>query len=424
MHKVYIVDMEVISPLGASLEQHMRSVKCGHSGSGYITQFDASEFPTTFGCEVTDDFSSSKRDIPSNVKETFHYDRKPELFCSCTELLKPKIEKYTKKIVVENSGIFLGVGFDALSESLIKEGALFTDKMGMKEFAIKNASIPHINKVLNPAGFMAQYIASRLNVQGPRATNLSACAASSQAIGAAYRAIQSGTCTTAITGGVDSTINPFTMAAFSQLNMISTRNNTPETASRPFDLHRDGFVPGEGAALLFLASDKVVHDLGITPLARIAGYGSSLDGYKITAPHEDGLGAELAMKRALKDANWKADSIEYLNAHGTSTPLNDSIECTALSRIFGDHLKSLLVSSTKSQMGHLIAAGGGMECATVAGAISKDFLPPSINVERQDSSCPVNLVTVSENEKKVTRTLSNSFALAGQNCCLAIEAIS
>lgn len=423
MHKVYIIEMETVSPLGASLKQHMQRVKDGYSGSDYITLFDASSFPTTFGCEVTDDFSDAKKEIPANIVATFEYDRKPELFCSSIELLKEKVDSWLHKSPAQKRGVYLGVGFDALSENLIEEGALFTEEMGMTEFARKNESVPYVNKVLNPAGFMSQYAASRLNAQGPRATNLSACAASSQAIGAAYRAIQSGVCETALAGGVDSTINPFTMAAFSQLNMISTRNDNPKTASRPFDMHRDGFVPGEGSAVLLLASEKAVDDMGVAPIAKITGYGSSLDGYKITAPHIDGLGAELAMRRALKDAGWESRDVDYLNAHGTSTPLNDSIECKALTRVFGDHLNNLLVSSTKSQMGHLIAAGGGLECLTVAGAISQGFLPPSINVKRQDSNCPINLVTVKNCDKKVKRVLSNSFALAGQNSCIAMEAI-
>lgn len=423
MSRVFIIEMEVISPIGASLSSHMEKVKSGASGADYIKQFDVSSFPTTFGCEVTEDISYLRDYIHKDIQATFPFDRKPELFCSCAELLKLKADTILKRLTPERNGVFLGVGFDSLGLKVIEQGSHFDEHSGFKHLRDQNRKYPQNNAVLNPASLMCNYAASRLYAKGERVTNLSACAASSQAIGDAYKAIQEGRCDSAITGGVDSTINPFTLIAFTQLNMISTRNDKPQKASCPFDMRRDGFVPGEGAGILVLASEKEVDRLGVTPIAEITGYGSSLDGYKITAPHETGLGAELAMRRALNDAQWSPESIDYLNAHGTSTPLNDAIECMAIKRVFVNHIKDLKVSSTKSQIGHLIAAGGAVEAITVAGAMQAGFMPPSINVEKQDKICPVNLVKDVALEKPIKRALSNSFALAGQNCCLAFAAV-
>ncbi len=209
--------METISPIGVGIEQHLNAVHQGVSGAAPIVQFDARSFPTSFACEVTDEFSFAQSEIPSNVKETFQFDRKAELFSSCTELLRQKISQKLLDFEPHKRGIFLGIGFESLNLEFIKNGVLFTEEMGITEFAKMNNAVPNINKILNPAGFYPQYASARLNARGPRASNLSACAASSQAIGAAYRAIRDGRCSTAITGGVDSTVSPFTNDAIPQL---------------------------------------------------------------------------------------------------------------------------------------------------------------------------------------------------------------
>lgn len=423
MTRVFIIGMETISPIGTSLKNHIAAVKEGISGADFITQFDVTTFPTKFGCEVTDDLSLYHKNIHKDILATFPFDRKPELFCSCIEIFKERYSTIIDSIEAASNGVFLGIGFDSLGLKLIEEGSHFDVRSGFRHLSDQNRQYKHNNAFLNPASMMVNYAASQLNARGERFTNLAACAASTQAIGAAFKAIQNGRCETAITGGVDSTINPFTLIAFTQLDMLSKRNENPQTASRSFDMRRDGFVPGEGTGILLLASEKAVSKLNAEPLAEICGYGSSLDGYKITAPHETGLGAELAMNRALNDAAWDPTSVDYLNAHGTSTPLNDRIESMAIERVFGTHFKDLRVSSTKSQIGHLIAAGGAVEAITVASALHEGFLPPSINVEKQDRACPVNLVKDKAEYVPISRALSNSFALAGQNSCLAFSAV-
>lgn len=423
MSRVFIIGTEVISPIGTGCQNHIKAVKAGDSGADYIQQFDVSSFPTTFACEVTEDISPFHANVPQNMRATFPYDRKPELFCSCVELFKESYGREMHLLTPEATGVFLGVGFDSLGLKLIEDGSHYGIKRGFEHLRSENRGYAQSNLFLNPASLLVNYASAQFNARGPRFTNLSACAASSQAIGAAFKAIRSGQCRAAVAGGVDSTINPFTLIAFTQLNMISTRNENPQKASRSFDMRRDGFVPGEGAGILLLASEEEVERVQASPIAEITGYGSSLDGYKITAPHETGLGAELAMVRALNDAGWDASTVDYLNAHGTSTPLNDAIESMAISRVFGEHFESLRVSSTKSQIGHLIAAGGGVEAITVAHALKEGFMPPSINVEQQDKACPVNLVKDKAIDAPIKRALSNSFALAGQNCSLAFAAV-
>ena len=276
----------------------------------------------------------------------------------------------------------------------------------------------HVNKLLNPSNLYGAIAAEAFNATG---------AAKGQCVGlrgeqhGRRRGLSRGFLGRLrrgrVVGGVDTTVTPFVLAAFLQLHMISMRNDSPETASRPFDRTRDGFVPGEGAGILILANERAAEQLG-DPRARIEGFGTSLDGYKVTAPHPEGLGAQLAMRRALRDAGWEPSWVDYINAHGTSTPLNDPAEAAAMHQVFGEALKDIFVSSTKSQIGHLIAAGGIVELIGTVMGMRHGFMPASINVTRQDPACDLKLSTVSNAPNRIGRAISNSFALAGQNACV------
>jgi 3-oxoacyl-[acyl-carrier-protein] synthase II len=350
------------------------------------------------------------------------FDRKLELFCAALELLYPKVAAKMAAVTQERIGVFIGAGMETNSQDPIIHYSHLTDRQGLEEIFQQNRRFPYVNTYFNPSHLAALQCAARFSAAGIRQTNISACAASAQSLGAAALAVAQGACDAAIAGGCDSTINPFILAAFSQLDMLSTRNDSPATASRPFDRGRDGFVPGEGAGVVVLANEKTARKWG-DPLAAVAGYGSSLDGYKITAPHPQGLGAVLAIRRALASAAWEPESVDYVNAHGTSTPLNDAAESDALQQVFGSALPGIAVSSTKSQIGHLIAAGGIVEFISVVAAMREGILPPSINVERQDHACPLNLVRAPGVRRQIRRAISNSFALAGQNATIAIEAV-
>jgi 3-oxoacyl-[acyl-carrier-protein] synthase II len=417
------MEMETISPLGVSVERHFEAVCRGESGGDFIRQFDASEMPTKFACEVKKDISYLVNKERSDIRASLPYDRKAELFVACVELMRERVCGQLQSVNSENVGTFVGVGTETLSLAYLSDGSLMGEDEGLEEFYRQNSRYPNVNKLLNPSNYLTLYSASKFNSRGPRETHVSACAASAQALGAAFESIASGRCSVALVSGMDSTINPFILSAFSLLSMISTRNSSPKTASRPFDVGRDGFVPGEGAGIVVLANEEEAARWGSPPLARLAGYGASLDAYKITAPRPEGLGAQLAMKRALRSAGWRPETVDYINAHGTSTPLNDISECRAFEAVFGDALSSIKVSSTKSQIGHLIAAGGIVEFITVVCAINRRVVPPSINVFNQDALCAISLVKETEVGVRIERALSNSFALAGINATLAIEAV-
>ncbi len=421
MRKVYVIDYETLSPIGIGANEHLEGLLEGRSGGAYVTQFDASSFPTTFACEVKGDLSPIAKLIHPVIRATFPYDRKAELFCCCAELLSQRAASRLSAVSPNRIGVYVGAGMEALSLNILRDAPV-ADAESVHFFHAQNASLPHVNKLLNPADFYALHAAAVFNAQGQRRVNLSACAASTLALGEAFRAINSGQCDAAVVGGVDSTVTPFVFAAFLQLNMISSRNDSPKTASRPFDRMRDGFVPGEGAGLVILANDKIAEKLG-EPQAQVQGFGSSLDAYKITAPHPQGAGAVLSMERALKSASWSPDTVDYINAHGTSTPLNDPAEACALKTVFGDTLDDIFVSSTKSQIGHLIAAGGIVEFISTVMGIRHGFLPPSINVTKQDPACPVKLVNEPGKRHRISRAISNSFALAGQNATLCVSAV-
>jgi 3-oxoacyl-[acyl-carrier-protein] synthase II len=422
VRKVFVMGMEVVSPIGVSLADHREGVRLGRSGSAPITRFDAEGFPTRFACEVKGDLSPLLKAVPAPIAAEFPCDRKIELFCAALELLYPSMANKISALRPDSVGVFVGAGMESISHEPVNDWTSIMKAGGIEKFFRYNGESPYVNRYLNPSHLGTLYAASRFTAHGVRETNLSACAASAQALGAAFKAIREGRCAAAIVGGYDSTVSPFSIAAFSLLDMISKRNDSPESASRPFDRGRDGFVPGEGAGIVVLADETTAAEWG-DPLAELAGYGSSLDGYAITAPHDKGLGAILAMRRALADAGWEPGSVDYVNAHGTSTPLNDAIESLALCEVFGEALKDIAVSSTKSQIGHLIAAGGIVEFITVVAAMQDGILPPSINVAKQDRACPLSLVREPGLPKKIKRAISNSFALAGQNATIAIAAV-
>jgi 3-oxoacyl-[acyl-carrier-protein] synthase II len=422
MGKAFVMAMEVVSPIGVSLEKHMDGIRSGRSGSAPIIRFDASGFRTNFACEVREDLSPLLAGLPASIKTVLPFDRKLELFCAALEMLYPKTAAKMAAVSPERTGVFIGAGMETNSQDPIIRFSHLSDRQLLEEMFRQNRMFPYVNTYFNPSHLATLQCAVRFSSRGIRQTNISACAASTQSLGAAALAVAQGTCDAAIVGGCDSTINPFILTAFLQLDMLSTRNDSPQTASRPFDRGRDGFVPGEGAGVVILTNERVAQKWG-DPLAVVAGYGSSLDGYKITAPHPQGLGAVLAMRRALASAGWPPESVDYVNAHGTSTPLNDAVESNALRQVFGDALSRIAVSSTKSQIGHLIAAGGIVEFISVVAAMREGILPPSINVERQDRACPLNLVREPGVRRPIRRAISNSFALAGQNATVAIEAI-
>ncbi|MEO1273664.1 MAG: beta-ketoacyl-[acyl-carrier-protein] synthase family protein, partial [Myxococcota bacterium] len=264
-------------------------------------------------------------------------------------------------------------------------------------------------------------IAAALHLEGPTTANFSACAASLQAIGRAFRDIQAGRVRRALAGGMDAMTHPFGMISFMRLGALSTRNDAPQQASRPFDKDRDGFVLGEGGAMVLLESLEAARARGATVLAEVVGYGTSIDAHMVTAPHPEGKGAQLAMARALRDAQLDKGAVDYINAHGTATSLNDSTESKAIRSLWGA-VEPPPVSSTKSMTGHLIAAAGVLEMVACVVALRDGVLPPSINITAQDPACDVPVVNADKGvEADVRIAMTNSFGFGGQNGVLIVK---
>jgi 3-oxoacyl-[acyl-carrier-protein] synthase II len=270
----------------------------------------------------------------------------------------------------------------------------------------------------------AGQVSIQLGLKGPNFATVSACASGAHAVGEALRLIRAGDADVMIAGGSEATITPMAVAGFSSARALSTRNDDPTRASRPFDADRDGFVIGEGAALVVLEAEEHARRRGARPIAELAGYGASGDAYHMTAPCVDGEGAARAMKRALDDARLSPSDVQHINAHGTSTPAGDPAEVAAIKSVFCGHASRLMVSSTKSMTGHLLGAAGGLEAVATAMAVARGIVPPTINLERQDPTCDLDFVPNQARTHRVTAALSNSFGFGGHNVTLAVRAVA
>jgi len=266
------------------------------------------------------------------------------------------------------------------------------------------------------------HLSLMLGTRGPNFSHVSACATGNHSIGEAVRAIQYGDAKIAIAGGSEATVIPLGVAGFARMRALSTRNDDPTGASRPFDLERNGFVMGEGAGVIVLEELESAKARGARIYAELAGYGATSDAHHMTAPDPEGRGATRCMQRAMNDAGWAPESVGYINAHGTSTQFNDSIETLAMKKAFGDHARSLSISSTKSMTGHLLGGAGGLEAVITTLALSRGVLPPTINLNTPDPACDLDYVPNVARELRVRRALSNGFGFGGTNATLALSA--
>jgi 3-oxoacyl-[acyl-carrier-protein] synthase II len=267
----------------------------------------------------------------------------------------------------------------------------------------------------------AGMISMRYGAQGPNYATVSACASGAHAVGSALRAIRVGEADVMITGGTEATVTPLCMAGFASMKALSERNDSPETASRPFDATRDGFVLGEGAGMMVIESLEHAQARGARIIAELAGFGQSADAYHMTAPSPGGEGAQIAIRAAMRDAQMAVEDVDYVNAHGTSTPANDSTETAALRTVFGEQANELIVSSTKSMTGHTLGAAGGIEAAICALVCERGQIPPTINYETPDPECDLDYAVEGVVEREVKAALSNSFGFGGHNVSLAVR---
>jgi 3-oxoacyl-[acyl-carrier-protein] synthase II len=408
-NRVVVTGLGVISPIGNDIPAFWNALKSGKSGTGLITSFDTSGFESRIAAEVKG-FDALSYGI--SLKDARRLEKFVQYAVACAKQAISDAGLNLEKEDRHRIGVLVGSGI----------GGLYTIEEQHKIFLTKGPSrlspflIPML--IVNEA---AGQVAINFGLKGPNSCVATACATGAHAIGDASRIIERGDAEAMICGGTESCIVATGVGGFCAMKALSARNNEPEKASRPFDLKRDGFVMGEGCGLAVLESLEHAKKRKAHIYAELCGYGMSCDAYHITAPNPDGEGAAAAMTAALKDARLNPEDVDYINAHGTSTKLNDKIETLAIKIALGAHAKKTMVSSTKSMTGHLLGAAGGVEFAICALAIKDGVVPPTINYEYPDPDCDLDYVANTSRETKVDACLSNSLGFGGHNATLAVK---
>ncbi len=417
--RVVVTGMGCMTPVGNTVESMWASLREGRSGVGNISHFDASAFPTKFAAEVKDFRLDDYIDNPDRFK---HAGRNIVFAVGAAVQAVRDSGIEDSDLDPAMFGVYLGAGEGQQDFQLFMK--LIADSYQNGEFDFEVFSREGLEQ-LNPRVELEQepnmpagHLASLFNAQGPNLNCLTACAASSQAIGEATEIIRQRDADVMLSGGAHSMIHPFGVTGFNLLTALSTRNEAPQAASRPFDRERDGFVLGEGAGMVILEELEHARRRGAPIYGEIAGYGSSADAYRITDIHPEGRGAVKCIEMALRDAGLNPDEIDYINAHGTSTVVNDKVETMAIKKSLGDYARKTPVSSTKSVMGHLIAAAGSVEAITCLMAMRDGVAPGTINYDTPDPECDLDYVPNASRDMPISRTLSNSFGFGGQNVSL------
>ena len=420
--RVVITGMGLVTPLGVRVEELWKNLMAGASGVGLTTVFDASRFPTKISAEVRN------WDIADEGQDAKHWQfcGRHTKFAAGAALQAMRDAGLEKGLPADPArlGVYLGSGegqqdFDSFTSMMM--AAISGDTLDVAKFTKLGLETLHpLSEVEQEPNMPAGHLAGMFNAQGPNLNCLTACAASSQAIGEAAELVRRGDADVMLSGGTHSMIHPFGVTGFNLLTALSTRNDEPARASRPFDNERDGFVLGEGAAMVVLEELEHAKRRGAKIHGELLGYGSTADAYRITDTHPEGRGAAACITMALKDAGLGTHDIHYINAHGTSTDVNDKVETLAIKKVFGEHAYKIPVSSTKSMMGHLIAAAGATELIVCLLAIRDGMLPPTINYENPDPNCDLDYVPNKSRPGKCDRALSNSFGFGGQNISLIV----
>jgi len=407
--RVVVTGLGIVSPVGIGLDASWAAILAGRSGIGPITRFDASGFPVRIVGEVKD-FDVTKW---LSAKEARRYDTFVHygLVAAMEAIRHAGLEGWTGD--KERAGVSIGSGIGGLP--MIEETHL----------AYLNGGLRKVSPFFVP-GTIINMISGLLSIhygyKGPNLATVTACSTANHSIGEAARLIEYGDADLMVAGGAESTVSPLGIGGFIAARALSHRNDDPATASRPWDKDRDGFVLGEGAGVIVLEELQHAKARGATIYCELTGYGMSADAHHITAPPDDGDGARRSMINALKNARMVPADIDYINAHGTSTPIGDLAECTAVERAFGEHAHKLAVSSTKSMTGHLLGAAGGIEAVFTVLAIRDQIAPPTANLFHQDPACNLDFVPLHARKMRIRGAISNSFGFGGTNATLVFRA--
>ncbi|MBA3466952.1 MAG: beta-ketoacyl-ACP synthase II [Gemmatimonadaceae bacterium] len=407
--RVVVTGLGAITPVGNDVATTWRSLIEGRSGTAPITKFDATNFPVKFAAEVKGfnalDFMDRKE-----AKRADHYTQ--YAVAAAKQAMTDAGLANGHNIDPDRIGVIVGSGIGGL-KSFEEQHDVYRER-----------GVGKISPFFIPmfiADIAAGIVSMQFNAKGPNYATVSACATSAHAIGDAFRTIQYGDADIMISGGAEATVTPMAIGGFANMKALSERNDSPETASRPFDKTRDGFVMGEGAGVVILEEWEHAVARGAKIYAEIGGYGATGDAHHLTAPAPDGEGAQRAMKRALKDAGLTPADVQYINAHGTSTPANDFNETRAIKAVFGEHAAKVNVSSTKSATGHMLGAAGAVEFIVSSLVVGTNMIPPTINYQTPDPDCDLNYTPNVCIEREVTAVLSNSFGFGGHNTTLAVK---
>jgi len=414
LKRVVITGLGAITPLGSDVESTWKNALEGKSGAGPITQFDTELFKTKFACEV------------KNFDPSEHFDRKEAR----------KFDRYTQFAIVAAKEAIEDSGLDFETEDVNRIGVIvsagiggiktFEDEVGAYFMAQDKG--PRFNPFFIPkmiADIAAGHISMIYGLRGPNYATISACASSTNALIDAYNLIRLNKANVIVAGGAEATVSPSAIGGFNAMHALSTRNDAPETASRPFSASRDGFVMGEGSAVFILEELEHAQARGAKIYAEVVGGGMSADAYHLTATHPDGLGAKLVMRNALEDAEMQPEDIDYINVHGTSTPVGDISESKAIIDVFGDHAYKLNISATKSMTGHLLGAAGAVEALFTTLAIRDQVVPPTINFTEGDTDSEIdynlNFTFNKAQKREIRAALSNTFGFGGHNASVILR---
>lgn len=406
--RVVITGLGMVTPLGIKTEEVWNNLLNGKSGIAPVTRFDVTNYPTKIAGEVKNFNPNDYMDR----KDARRMDRFTQFAIAAAKIAHQDSGLEIDKSNADRIGVVLGSGVGGIS-TLEEQHSILLNKGPSR---VSPFFVPMLI-----ANMAAGQISIFLGVRGPNLTTVTACASGTHAIGDAFKIIQYGQADLVFAGGAEAAVSPLAFAGFCSMKAMSTNNDNPQKASRPFDKNRDGFVMGEGAGIIVL--EELEHALGRKAkiYAEVLGYGMSADAYHIAAPAPNGEGAKLSMANALTDANIAPEQMDYINAHGTSTELNDLYETIAIKNLFGEHAYNLVISSTKSMTGHLLGAAGAIELVFTALALQKGQIPPTINLNNPDPDCDLDYVPNQAREMEIKTAISNSFGFGGNNASVILQ---
>lgn len=408
--RVVVTGLGLITPVGLDVDETWDALIAGRSGGAPITQFDPADWSVRIACEV----KGFDPEAYMDRKEVRRADRFLQLAVGAAHqaVTQAGLETAIPALPPERFGVIVGSGIGGVAT------------MEVQHQRMLDRGPDRVSPFFVPmfiGDMAAGMISMKYGARGPNYATVSACASGGHAVGAAFRSIRSGETDVMITGGSEATVTPLCIAGFASMKALSERNDAPETASRPFDATRDGFVLGEGAGILVLESERHARDRGAEILGEVAGFGQSADAYHMTSPAPEGAGAQIAMRLALQDAGCEPADLDYINAHGTSTPANDSTETTAIKAVLGERAHEIVVGSTKSMTGHTLGAAGAIETAISVLVCREGRIPPTINYEMPDPECDLDYGVGRITEGPVRAALSNSFGFGGHNVSLLVR---